>query len=482
VANLSFTGIGSSAALRQAISNSVAKGVVYVVSAGNDTRDVYGPDGVFNTSDDSIPAAYPEVMAISALSDLDGTANADDALAGFSNYSRSVASGNPVNSPGAAIDLAAPGVNIYSTFLNGAYATGSGTSQAAPHVAGAVALYIATNGRATNAAGVAAVRQALINAAQPQTAWGSVATLDPDTNPEGLVNVSGIGPSSNNAPAVAITSPASGATFAFGSTISFQGSANDVEDGNRTANLIWTSSIDGPIGTGGGFSRVLSAGTHNITATVTDSGGKSSSVSVTITIQPFNNPPAVVITAPETGSSYLSGATVPFTGAAIDAEDGDKTANIVWVSSLDGNLGTGGTVYKTLNIGAHTITASVTDSGGKTASDAITIVVQPPPAPALRVIVVTDKATYLNRNKVYITATVTDGINPVSGAPAYLDLTRPNGTRFSTETTTDASGIARFQYSINTKRDGTGTYTATVSAAKTGYNSGSGVVTFTATR
>ena len=482
VANLSFTGIGYSEAMRLAISNSVARGVVYVVSAGNDARDIFGPDGVFNTPDDSIPAAYPEVMAVSALSDTDGMADGDDALADFSNYSRSAAPGNPVASPGAAIDLAAPGVNILSTFLGGGYATGSGTSQAAPHVAGAVALYVATNGRATNAAGVAAIRQALINSAQPQTAWGSVATLDPDTNPEGLVNVSGIGLSLNNPPSTVITSPANGTTFAFGSTISFQGSANDAEDGNRTSSLVWTSSIDGQIGTGGSFSRVLSAGTHTITATATDSGGKTSSASISATVQSFNNPPAVVITGPETGYSCVSGATVLFTGAAIDAEDGDRTAGIVWKSNLDGNLGTGGTVYKTLSVGSHTITATTTDSGGKSASDTITVVVQPVATPTLRVTVTTDKPAYVNRNKVYLTATVTDGVNPMPGASVYLDLTRPNGTRYSTESTTDTSGVARFQYTINTKRDGIGVFTATVSATRTGDNSGTAAITFTVTR
>src|SRR5207245_10987052 len=108
-------GDGYGAALRMAISNGVAKGIVFVVSAGNDSRDIYGPDGVQNTADDSIPAAYPEVMTVSALYDLDGVPSGDDVLASFSNYSRSVVAGNPVTSPGAAIDLAAPGVNIIST-------------------------------------------------------------------------------------------------------------------------------------------------------------------------------------------------------------------------------------------------------------------------------------------------------------------------------------------------------------------------------
>src|SRR5947207_5302883 len=85
VANLSFCGIGYSAALRTAINNSVAKGVVFVVAAGNDSRDGYGPDGRQNTADDSIPAAYPEVMTVSALYDLDGVTSSDDRLASFSN-------------------------------------------------------------------------------------------------------------------------------------------------------------------------------------------------------------------------------------------------------------------------------------------------------------------------------------------------------------------------------------------------------------
>src|SRR5437016_1553685 len=235
VANLSFGGIGYSSALRTAISNSVAKGIVFVVAAGNDSRDVYGPDGLQNTADDSIPAAYPEVMTISALADLDGVSSSDDRLASFSNYSRSVVAGNPVTSPGAAIDLAAPGLNIASTYLNGGYATMSGTSMASPHAAGAAALYIAGHSRATNAAGVYAIRQALINSAQPQSAWGSANTQDPDGNREGLVYVANIAPPYNSPPAVVITAPGTGATLPSGSAATFTGAATDAESGDCTA-------------------------------------------------------------------------------------------------------------------------------------------------------------------------------------------------------------------------------------------------------
>ena len=484
VANLSLVGIGNSSALRLAISNSVARGVVYVVSAGNDSRDIYGPDGIFDTVDDAIAAAYPEVMAVSALSDLDGVASADDALAGFSNYSRNVVAGNPVNSPGAAIDLAAPGVNIYSTSLNGGYRTMSGTSMAAPHVAGAVALYIAAHGRAANASGVATIRQALINSAQPQSAWGSANTLDPDGNREGLVYTANIAPPVNNPPAVAITAPETGSSFLSGSAITFTGAATDVEDGNRTANLIWTSSIDGQIGTGGSFSKVLSLGTHTITAAVTDSGGKTASDSITVVVKPANNAPLVTITAPAPGSGFSYNSSILFTGSASDVEDGNIAASLVWTSSINGQIGTGGSFSKVLSPGTHSITASATDSGGRTATASLTVTVlnPPQPTPTLSVSVATDKSSYVNRNKVSITATVTDGVNRVSGAAAHLDLTTPDGGQVSSDTTTDASGIARFQYNINVRRDGAGASTVKVTASKAGYNSGSGTTSYTESR
>jgi hypothetical protein len=95
----------------------------------------------------------------------------------------------------------------------------------------------------------------------------------------------GIGPG-NTAPGVSITSPADGASFAQGTPINFFGAATDLEDGDLSGNLVWTSSLDGPIGTSGSFSTALvSAGTHIITATVADSGGLSGSSNISITVE-----------------------------------------------------------------------------------------------------------------------------------------------------------------------------------------------------
>ena len=208
VANMSLGSTGYLQSLRDAIANSVRKGVVYVVAAGNESDDVYGPDGIFGNDDDHVPAAYPEAAAISAMTDFDGRQGGkggasgnelDDTLASFSNFSTSVTLGNPVVSPGGAIDFAAPGVDIYSTYKSGGYKTLSGTSMASPHAVGCVALYIARHGRAHSASEVAAIRQALIDRAEPQAAWGPIDTRDPDRNREGLVDAEAIDTNRPNA-------------------------------------------------------------------------------------------------------------------------------------------------------------------------------------------------------------------------------------------------------------------------------------------
>jgi len=67
---------------------------------------------------------------------------------------------------------------------------------------------------------------------------------------------------------------------------------------------------------------------------------------------------------------------ITFTGSASDAEGGDLTAGLSWVSSLDVAIGTGGSFSRSdLSVGGHTITATVTDSGGLAASEQITLTV-----------------------------------------------------------------------------------------------------------
>jgi subtilisin len=166
---------------REAVIEVVNRGVVVVAAVGNDAGDIAGPDGILGNEDDSVPAAFPEVMAVSAMNP------ATDRLAAFSNFARSHHAAELVSSPGGAIDVAAPGERILTTSFGGSYVIGGGTSFACPHAAGVVALYIASYGRATNAAGVYRIRQAIVDAAQPQSEWQNTNTLDPDSFHEGLV-------------------------------------------------------------------------------------------------------------------------------------------------------------------------------------------------------------------------------------------------------------------------------------------------------
>jgi chitodextrinase len=181
----------------------------------------------------------------------------------------------------------------------------------------------------------------------------------------------------NSSPSVSISSPSNNASFTEGTAVQFSGSASDPEDGDLSAQLAWMSSLDGHIGTGASFTRVLTAGSHTITATVYDSHGAlgSKSVSVTINAESTNTAPGVTITAPSNKSTVSEGTAISFSGSATDKEDGTLTSKLVWTSSLDGHIGTGGSFNKVLSVGTHTIEAAVTDSGGLSGSAKVSVTV-----------------------------------------------------------------------------------------------------------
>lgn len=205
VVNMSLGMTGKSDLLHDAIKRSVDKGVIYSVAAGNSASDIFGDTLNFSNGWNFIPAAYPEVMTISAMVATDGSSGGkgprstfgnDDTIATFSNFSSVDHTDNPVYSLGAGIDLAAPGVDIISTAPGGKLARMSGTSMASPHAAGAAARLIWQHGRDFNgdgirdAADVYAIRQALIDMAEPQEDWNPQHDArDPDPNHEGLLHL-----------------------------------------------------------------------------------------------------------------------------------------------------------------------------------------------------------------------------------------------------------------------------------------------------
>ncbi len=244
--------------LHQAICRIVGSGVTVVAAAGNDHA----------SASNRVPAAYNEVITVSALADTDGrsggkgghkclswgTYDVDDTFADFSNY-------------GSDVDLIAPGKCILST-VPGGYGYSSGTSMAAPHVTGAVALLKASRPGLTPAE----VREALIYFGT--TNWRT--STDPDSTHERLLDVHGIGPrgdfslAAGPAPVVG----GNGGVARFPITIARSATSFErivLSVSGSPSGFRWSFDVTAPFGTAGVASTLavtvpagLSAGTYDV--------------------------------------------------------------------------------------------------------------------------------------------------------------------------------------------------------------------------
>lgn len=116
VISMSFGSADPSPVVRQALRFAYKKGAVLIAAAGNEGDENIDADTV------DYPAKYPESIAVAAV-------DAKKIVAPFS-------------SKGPEVDVAGPGVDIYSTYIGGKYVYLSGTSMATPHISGAAALIL----------------------------------------------------------------------------------------------------------------------------------------------------------------------------------------------------------------------------------------------------------------------------------------------------------------------------------------------------
>jgi hypothetical protein len=229
-------------------------GILLVGAAGNDGN-------IFGSGDNVIyPARYENVIAVAATGSNDGRAS--------------------FSSTGPAVELAAPGVNIYSTYWDNTYATLSGTSMACPMVSGTAALVIASDPTLTNTE----VRQRL------QVTADDLGALGKDTKYGfGLVDADEAAPPSGpipNQPPVAnagddqtvydvdgngkeaVTLDGSGSSDLDGSIVSYNWKEGET--------LLSTDAL---------FTSDFEVGTHTVTLTVTDDDRASASDEVIITVE-----------------------------------------------------------------------------------------------------------------------------------------------------------------------------------------------------
>ncbi|RME75970.1 MAG: peptidase S8 [Chloroflexi bacterium] len=120
IINLSLGGVSYSSTLADAVDYAYGKGVLLIAAGGNCGDSSYALNGCYYQDQPQYPAALSNVMAVASTT-------SSNLQSSFSNQ-------------GTYIEISAPGSSIYSTYLYNGYTTLSGTSQAAPHVAGVAAL------------------------------------------------------------------------------------------------------------------------------------------------------------------------------------------------------------------------------------------------------------------------------------------------------------------------------------------------------
>jgi hypothetical protein len=208
-----------------------------------------------------------------------------------------------------------------------------------------------------------------------------------------------------------------------------------------------------------------------------------------------NTPPTVTITAPPDGSTFVEGESITFTGTATDTQDGNISSSIEWTSDLDGALGTGASISTTLSVGTHLITADVTDSGGLSDSDSITVTVNPNTPPSVTITAPPDGSVFNEGQSITFTGIATDAedgdlsdsiswssdIDGALGTGASISTTLSVGVHTITAEVTDSGSLlATDQITVTVNANASPVVTITAPPDGSTFNEGVSV-TFTGT-
>lgn len=283
ITSMSLGGSGQSTVERQAFEQSYAAGMLHIAAAGNG-----------GNSSLSYPASYDAVVSVAAV-------DSSGAKASFSQYNNQV-------------EIAAPGVNVNSTWRDGGYKSISGTSMATPHVSGVAALVWSHYSQCNNTQ----IRNALNNTATDKGTAGRDVNFG-----FGIINAKaafyylangcdgGGVPPVNQAPVAKFTASINGRTVTFN---------NQSSDDKAVVSYSWAFG-DGASDTVAAPVKTYAAdGSYTVTLTVKDAEGLSHSTSQTLTVTGGTNAGCVGLTEWAANKTYVNGNAVSYQGVKYTAK------------------------------------------------------------------------------------------------------------------------------------------------------------------